>query len=576
MGTCNSKSSAESSAAARSAQSSLPNSPSVEELVANSAHGAPTTRERLTWWREGMQVTEVYEIMEIVGQGSMGEVAVCRKKLDSSEKVDARTENLVALSEREDDETIKIAAEISATLNAEFHSKPKPHKRRRYACKTLNTMWMKNSDIMEYLNEVNILRDLDHPNIIQLFEVFSVKRKIWLIMELCTGGDLTARSSDMTEADVVIILEQILLAIKYMHKRNVCHRDIKLENILFADDTPSAPIKLIDFGLSNKFTKGQKMLQACGTVYTAAPEMLSGEGCTEQTDVWSIGVIAFIQLSGEYPFLRGSHDMEDEGKKEKLANAQYRFGPEWNERNISTAARDFVAQCFQKCPVDRWSAAEALDFVQHMWIPHLESLEQWDEEPEPVKAPPAKEVKFDETPTKIPPSPKSKRETLTRSVGSKRSVRRIDSTIIEGMQRYAEYSELKKTILMTMAYTMDKSSLHELRDIFVVLDTQGSGTVTLVDLKKALLQVHSERLMDDETIEKLFHGIDGKPIDFLSVKLQTRQATTVCAHSIADVLLYIRGLTGDVSIFLIFEYVIFLTDDVLQSIVAGRFIGTSF
>lgn len=185
--------------------------------------------------------------------------------------------------------------------------------------------------------------------------------------------------------------------------------------------------------------------------------MLNGEGCTEQTDVWSIGVISFILLSGAYPFLRGSHDLEDEGKKEMLANARYRFGPEWNERNISTAARDFVAQCFQKRPIDRWSAAEALDFVQHMWIPYLESLEQWNEEPESEKAPPTKEVKFDETPTKIPPSPKSKRETLTRSVGSKRSVKRIDSSIIEGMQRYAEYSELKKTILMTMAYTMDKS-----------------------------------------------------------------------------------------------------------------------
>ena len=280
MGACSSKKSAadENSvlAGGRSGAQAMPNSPSVEDLVANSAHGAPTTRERMAWWREGMQVSEVYEIMEIVGQGSMGEVAVCRKKLDSSEKVDARTENLVALSERDNDETVQIAAEISATLNAQYHAKAarkaKTRRRRRYACKTLNTMWMKNSDIMEYLNEINILRDLDHPNIIQLFEVFSVKRKIWLIMELCTGGDLTARSSDMREADVVIILEQILLAIKYMHKRNVTHRDLKLENILFADDTPSAPVKLIDFGLSNKFTKGQKMLQACGTVYTAAPE----------------------------------------------------------------------------------------------------------------------------------------------------------------------------------------------------------------------------------------------------------------------------------------------------------------
>ena len=69
---------------------------------------------------------------------------------------------------------------------------------------------------------------------------------------------------------------------------------------------------------------------------------------------------------------------------------------------------------------------------------------------------------------------------------------------------------MKKTILMCMAYSMDKTSLHELRDIFVVLDTEASGTVTLVDLKKALQQVHSDRHMDDETIEKLFHGIDGE------------------------------------------------------------------
>ena len=206
-----------------------------------------------------MPVTDVYEIMEIIGQGSMGEVAICRKKYDTSEKVDKRTEDLAAMSERDNDETTKIAAEISKKMNEEYHAAtsnrrrgggndagvPKPKHRRRYACKTLNTPWMKQSDIMEYINEIDILRDLDHPNIIQLYEVFTLKRKIWLVMELCTGGDLTARANTMDEADVVIILEQILMAIKYLHRRNVCHRDLKMENILFADDSPSAPIKLI-------------------------------------------------------------------------------------------------------------------------------------------------------------------------------------------------------------------------------------------------------------------------------------------------------------------------------------------
>ena len=252
MGACSSKDAG--------SATGMPHSPSVEDLLTSSIHGgAPTTRQRMTWWRDNMSVTEVYEIMDLIGQGSMGEVACIRKKMDSSEKVDKRTEDLAAMSERDDDETTKIAAEISKTMNEQYHAAKRkqvdggadgssaegPKHRRRYACKTINTPWMKQQDIMEYLNEIDILRDLDHPNIIQLYEVFTQKRKIWLVMELCSGGDLTARAETMNEADVVIVLEQILMAIKYMHKRNVMHRDLKLENIMFADESPSAPIKLI-------------------------------------------------------------------------------------------------------------------------------------------------------------------------------------------------------------------------------------------------------------------------------------------------------------------------------------------
>ena len=194
--------------------------------------------------------------------------------------------------------------------------------------------------------------------------------------------------------------------------------------------------------------------------------MLNGEGYTEQTDLWSIGVIAYILLSsGSYPFLRGSEDLEDEAKKQRLADAKFNFAREWDERNISRAARDFVLHSFQKDPINRWSAAEALEFLQNGWIPHLESMDQCSETiPEEMpKAMLEKEVTFDEateipsTPIQVPPSPKSNRETLTRSVGSKRSLKRMDSSMIAGIKKYVEYSELKKTILMTMAYTLDKS-----------------------------------------------------------------------------------------------------------------------
>ena len=174
--------------------------------------------------------------------------------------------------------------------------------------------------------------------------------------------------------------------------------------------------------------------------------MLSGDGCTEQTDIWSIGVIAFILLSRSYPFLRGSHDLEDEERKILLRDAKYCFGPEWEEREVSTAAKDFVTQSFQRDPSDRWSAADALEFVQEVWIPHLESLEKWNEQNQKLKkkSPLTKEVSFDEqaqTPTKVASSsPHTKRETLTRSVGSKRSLMRMDSQMIKGMKKYGKSS----------------------------------------------------------------------------------------------------------------------------------------
>uniref|UniRef100_A0A6U6K7F4 Calmodulin n=1 Tax=Odontella aurita TaxID=265563 RepID=A0A6U6K7F4_9STRA len=360
-------------------------------------------------------------------------------------------------------------------------------------------------------------------NIVQLFEVYKVKRKMWIITELCSGGDLTSRMEGMTEADVVIILEQILRAISYMHKRNVCHRDIKLENIMYENPDVTSPIKLIDFGLSNKFTKGEKMLKACGTVYTAAPELLLGTGYTEQTDIWSIGIVAWVMLSQAYPFMKALEEMNDEAKKEQLANAQYTFGKEWEDRKISKYGREFVANCLKKHPGARWFASEALEYVEDQWIPHLESLAPslLDVENSCVSNNNSDSLdgsgqggmetesggscngdSADKT-----PSPKLCNP-LERSVASTKKRTKMSSDVLEGLQNFADHSEIKKTILMTMAYTMDKSSLNELRDLFTVLDSKGTGTITLVDLKNALGKMHSDKHMDDKTIEKLFQGID--------------------------------------------------------------------
>lgn len=486
-----------------------------------SLHGNDRTqRQKLAWHRENVPVTDVYEILEIVGQGSMGEVTIVQRKVDNIEVSEAKLKDLTERSLRETDGT--AAAALEASKNAPLTCRP--NEKRKYACKTVNTLRMRDNEMREFINEIDILRDLDHPNIVQLFEVYKVKRKMWIITELCSGGDLTSRTKTMTEADVVIVLEQILRAISYMHKRNVCHRDVKLENIMYENPDIDSPIKLIDFGLSNKFTKGEKMLKACGTIYTAAPELLLGTGYTEQTDIWSIGIVTWVLLSKSYPFMKSIEEMKDEAKKEQLSNARYTFGKEWEDRKISKYGKEFVANCLRKHPGARWFASDALEYVEDQWIPYLESLAPSlldAEETNPAAAQSSSSPSgSDQSQSgnesgascngngvyETPPSPK--RNPLERSVASTKKRIKMGSDVIEGMQNFAEHSELKKTILMTMAYTMDKSSLNELRDLFTVLDIKGTGTITLVDLKNALGLMHSDKHMDDKTIEKLFQGID--------------------------------------------------------------------
>ena len=146
-------------------------------------------------------------------------------------------------------------------------------------------------------------------------------------MELCTGGDLNARKN-LGESAVCSIMDQLMHALAYMHKRNFCHRDLKLENVMYESPDPaSLSIKLIDFGLSDTYTKGQKMARACGTIYTAAPEVLLGSTYTTQTDVWSAGVVAFVLLCEECPFMRNLEDMRDPEMVQKLREAKLQVSP---------------------------------------------------------------------------------------------------------------------------------------------------------------------------------------------------------------------------------------------------------
>ena len=140
--------------------------------------------------------------------------------------------------------------------------------------------------------EIEILKTLDHPNVIKLYEVYDDERAIYLVMELCTGGELYdyVNTAQYTERQACNIFHSIVKAINYCHSRGIAHRDLKLENFLFERKGPGAHIKLIDFGLSAKYATTDahgtvrpssgiaRMTSLVGTSYYVAPEMISKKG----------------------------------------------------------------------------------------------------------------------------------------------------------------------------------------------------------------------------------------------------------------------------------------------------------
>ncbi|KAF4660990.1 substrate-specific activator of APC-dependent proteolysis [Perkinsus olseni] len=173
--------------------------------------------------------------------------------------------------------------------------------------------------IQRLADEIEVMRMLDHPNIVKLYETFEDLRNVYLVMELCTGGELFERIAEVgnfTEKVAARLVRQMISPVYYMHSRGVVHRDLKPENFMFSNprDVTEASLKIIDFGVSKssvlsvRITPGQVLRTRACTPYYVAPEVLSSK-YTNTCDMWSIGVIAYILLCGSPPFY-GENEME--------------------------------------------------------------------------------------------------------------------------------------------------------------------------------------------------------------------------------------------------------------------------
>ena len=161
------------------------------------------------------------------------------------------------------------------------------------------------------LKEIENLKLLNHPNIVKLYEYYFDRKNIYIITEYCEGGELfdkiKERNTYFSEKDAAKILKAVLQAVAYCHSMGVVHRDLKPENILL-EGNDFEHIKLIDFGTSTVINKNKKFNERLGTAYYIAPEVLS-KNYDEKCDLWSVGVIMYILLTGEPPF-NGKNDDE--------------------------------------------------------------------------------------------------------------------------------------------------------------------------------------------------------------------------------------------------------------------------
>jgi calcium-dependent protein kinase len=324
-----------------------------------------------------------------------------------------------------------------------------------YACKELQKNKLNN--VASLKSEIQILIKLDHPNIIKLYEIYENDNYIYLVMELCTGGELfdriiqkTEQGKQFTEKEVANIFQQMMSAINYCHSNKIVHRDLKPENLLLASQDENSPIKVIDFGMSRIFNNKQAMFDKVGTAYYISPEVLDGF-YDEKCDIWSAGVILYILLCG-YPPFNGNDDDEI---FESIKKRKFVF-PEAEWANISKEAKDLINKMLSD-PLTRLTAEQVLS---HPWL--VNQLN---------KNTKAKEIKLN----------------------------------FNTFKTYSGANKLSRAVLTYIASRLTDDEVKKLKDAFQKIDVNGDGMLTLDELKNAISQNPEVHVMN---IEQIFKTID--------------------------------------------------------------------
>lgn len=236
---------------------------------------------------------------------------------------------------------------------------------RKVAIKIINKNNMSLEDQGLVKTEIEILKICQHPNIIKLYDVFENVDNIYIIMEYCSGGDLFTyieqRGFKLPEKRACELIHKLSMSIAYLHSYGIAHRDLKPENILMTDNTDTADIRLLDFGLSKIIGPNETCTEPYGTLSYVAPEVLLEKPYDKSVDLWTIGIITYLLLCGILPF---DHDTSEKEIARMTIHEKTPFpGVFW--KKLSSEAKQFVENLLDKNPNKRMSIKEVLE---HQWI----------------------------------------------------------------------------------------------------------------------------------------------------------------------------------------------------------------
>ena len=326
-----------------------------------------------------------------------------------------------------------------------------------FAVKSVPLADLCEEDLAQLRTEIEIQRKLEHPNIVRIYEVFEDDwdAEMHLVMEMCEQclmSHLLQSPDGHDEARVATMVSQMLSAILFCHRSGVVHRDIKLQNFMYASPAADAELKLIDFGFACEVRRGdaEQMSERLGTPSYMAPELCGPPPlCYDsKVDMWATGVVTYQLLCGDRPF---HHESKEELRRRiREDEVRYAWGP-W--RTITDDAKDFCQKLLRRDATTRLSASAALE---HKWI---RERHRGGSSGGPGGGGAGGGAK--------------RRQPLPREV-------------IKSLRGFEQASDLKKLALEAVAVSAPPAHLTELRAVFARMDTSGRGTLTRAQFHEAL------------------------------------------------------------------------------------------